>query len=109
MIECDSNPSHNNPDVKLLSLSNPAGLDKCGFIAPLFLNYMIHFFQKGVKNKPSFQRAFDKYYKNVLTTENAFTRRAEIVEDAYTLALLLVEGWSSFKLKEEDLRPLIKI
>lgn len=97
-----------NPNVKLLSLSNPAGLDKRGFIAPLFLNFMIHFFQRGVKNKTSFQRQFELYYKNVLITDSAVERRSEIVNDAYQLAPLLVQGWTSFKLKEEDLRPIIK-
>jgi 4,5:9,10-diseco-3-hydroxy-5,9,17-trioxoandrosta-1(10),2-diene-4-oate hydrolase len=98
----------NNQNVKLLSLSNPAGLDKRGFIAPVFLNFMINFFQRGVKNKPSFQRQFEKYYKNVLVTDSALERRNEIINDAYLLAPLLVQGWTSFKLKEEDLRPIIK-
>ncbi|MFN6336886.1 MAG: alpha/beta fold hydrolase, partial [Sphingobacteriales bacterium] len=96
-----------NPNVKLLSLSNPAGLDRRGFIAPLFLNFMTHFFQRGVKNKPSFQRQFELYYKNILITDSASERRNEIINDAYLLAPLLVQGWTSFKLKEEDLRPII--
>lgn len=100
--------ANNNPNVRLLSLSSPAGLDKRGFIAPVFLNFMVYFFQKGVKNKASFQRQFESYYKNVLITDSAFERRNEIVNDAYRLASLLVQGWSSFKLKEEDLRPIIK-
>lgn len=100
--------ANNNPNVRLLSLSNPAGLDKRGFIAPVFLNFMVYFFQKGVKNKASFQRQFESYYKNVLITDSAFERRNEIVNDACRLAPLLVQGWSSFKLKEEDLRPIIK-
>jgi pimeloyl-ACP methyl ester carboxylesterase len=100
--------ANNNPNVRLLSLSNPAGLDKRGFIAPVFLNIMVYFFQKGVKNKASFQRQFESYYKNVLIRDSAFERRNEIVNDAYRLAPLLVQGWSSFKLKEEDLRLIIK-
>jgi 4,5:9,10-diseco-3-hydroxy-5,9,17-trioxoandrosta-1(10),2-diene-4-oate hydrolase len=100
--------ANGNPNVRLLSLSNPAGLDKRGFIAPFFLNYIIHFFQKGVKNNPSFQLQFENYYKKVLITESALNRRAEIVNDGYRLSPLLVQGWSSFKLDEEDLRPFIK-
>ena len=100
--------ANNNPNVRLLSLSNPAGLDKRGFIAPFFLNYMIHFFQKGVKNNPSFQRQFENYYKKVLITDTSLSRRAEIVNDGYRLSPLLVQGWSSFKLDEEDIRPFIK-
>ncbi len=100
--------ANNNPNVRLLSLSNPAGLDKRGFIAPFFLNYMIHFFQKGVKKNPSFQNQFDNYYKKVLITETSLNRRAEIVNDGYRLSSLLVQGWSSFKLDEEDVRPFIK-
>ena len=100
--------ANGNPNVRLLSLSNPAGIDKRGFIAPSFLNYMIHFFQKGVKNNPSFQLQFENYYKKVLITESALNRRAEIVNDGYRLSPLLVQGWSSFKLDEEDLRPFIK-
>ena len=100
--------ANGNPNVRLLSLSNPAGLDKRGFIAPFFLNYMIHFFQKGVKKNPSFQRQFENYYKKVLIIESALNRRAEIVNDGYRLSPLLVQGWSSFKLDEEDLRPFIK-
>ena len=100
--------ANNIPSVRLLSLSNPAGLDKRGFIAPFFLSYMIHFFQKGVERNPSFEKKFENYYKKVLITESALSRRAEIVNDAYRLSPLLVQGWSSFKLKAEDLRPLIK-
>lgn len=100
--------ANSNPNVRLLSLSNPAGLDKRDLIAPLFLNFMIHFFQKGVKSKASFQRQFELYYKNVLITDSAVERRNEIVNDAYLLAPLLVQGWTGFKLKEEDLRPIIK-
>lgn len=100
--------ANNNPNVRLLSLSNPAGLDKRGFIAPFFLNYMVHFFQKGVKKNPSFQNQFDNYYKKVLITETSLNRRAEIVNDGYRLSSLLVQGWSSFKLDEEDVRPFIK-
>jgi len=98
--------ANDNPNVKLLSLSNPAGLDKRGLIAPVFLNFMIHFFQRGVKNKPSFQRQFEQYYKKVLVIDSALERRNEIINDAYRLAPLLVQGWTSFKLKEEYLRPI---
>ncbi len=100
--------ANNNSNVRLLSLSNPAGLDKRGFIAPLFLIYMVRFFKKGANSNPSFQRQFENYYKKVLITDSALSRRAEIVNDAYRLASLLVQGWSSFRLKEEDVRPIIK-
>ncbi len=100
--------ANNNENVRLLCLSNPAGLDKGGFIAPFFLNYMIHFFQKGVNKNPSFQQKFENYYKKVLITKASLNRRAEIVNDGYRLSPLLVQGWSSFKLDEEDLRPFIK-
>lgn len=43
-----------------------------------------------------------------MITESALTRRAEIVNDGYRLSPLLVQGWSSFKSKDEDLRPMIK-
>jgi pimeloyl-ACP methyl ester carboxylesterase len=100
--------ANNNPNVRLLSLSNPAGLDKRGVMARFFLNYMVRFFKKGVKKKPSFQIQFEDYYKKVLITEIALSRRTEIVNEAYRLSPLLVQGWLSFKLDEEDLRPLIK-
>lgn len=100
--------ANNNFNIKMLSLSNPAGLDKRGFIAPLFLNYMIHFFKSGAKNKKSFQVKFKRYYHKVLITDSAASRRTEIINNSYQLAPLLVQGWSSFKLDEEDLRPLIK-
>jgi len=100
--------ANNNPNVRLLSLSNPAGLDKRGFIAPFFLNYMIHFFQKGVKKNPTFQHQFENYYKKVLITDTSLIRREEIINDGYQLSPLLVQGWSSFKLDDEDLRPIIK-
>lgn len=98
----------NNPNVKMLSLSNPAGLDKKGWLAPFFLNYMVNFFQKGVDKKANYQSKFAKYYNKVLTSDSALDRKNEIVKDAYTLAPLLVQGWKSFKLVEEDLRPLIE-
>jgi pimeloyl-ACP methyl ester carboxylesterase len=61
-----------------------------------------------VKKNPSFQHQFENYYKKVLITETSLSRRAEIVNDGYRLSPLLVQGWSSFKLDEEDLRPFIK-
>ncbi|MFM8373587.1 MAG: alpha/beta fold hydrolase [Bacteroidota bacterium] len=97
-----------NPNIKMLSLSNPGGLDKRGFIAPFFLNYMINFFQKGVNNSPNFQKKFENYYKKVLITDNSIIRRNEIIQDGYRLTPLLVQAWTSFKSTEEDLRPMIK-
>ena len=97
----------NNSNIKMLALSNPGGLDKRGILAPIFLNYMVNFFQKGVNNKPSFQNKFEDYYNKVLITETSGTRRDEIIKDCYKIAPLLVQAWTSFKSKEEDLRPLI--
>jgi pimeloyl-ACP methyl ester carboxylesterase len=97
-----------NANIRMLVLANPAGLDKKGWLAPLFLNYMIHFFQNGVDKKSSFQDKFSKYYNKVLTSETALVRKNEIVKDAYRLAPILVQGWTSFKQAEEDLRPLIE-
>jgi pimeloyl-ACP methyl ester carboxylesterase len=98
----------NNPNIKMISLSNPGGLDKRGFIAPFFLNYMINFFQKGVDNKPNFQKKIDDYYKKVLTTDISISRRNEITRDGYRLAPLLVQAWISFKSSQEDLRLMVK-
>ncbi len=98
----------NNSNIKMLALSNPGGLDKRGILAPIFLNYMINFFQKGVNNDSSFQNKFEDYYKKVLITEASETRRNEIIKDCYHIAPLLVQAWTSFKSREEDLRPLIK-
>ena len=98
----------NNPNIKMLSLSNPGGLDKRGIFAPFFLNHMINFFQKGVDKKESFLNKFSDYYKKVLTSDSATERRNEIIFNAYKLAPLLVKGWTSFKSKDEDLRPLIE-
>jgi pimeloyl-ACP methyl ester carboxylesterase len=100
--------AENNPNVRMLSLSNPAGLDKRGLISTIFINHMIRFFQRGVRKEPSFLRKFGEYYRKVLPTDSACARRNEIVDDAYRLAPLLVEGWSSFKSKQEDLRPIVK-
>ena len=97
----------NNSNIKMLSLSNPGGLDKRGILAPIFLNYMINFFQKGVKNNSSFQNKFENYYNKVLITEASEKRRNEIIKDCYKIAPLLVQAWTSFKSKEEDLRPFI--
>ena len=97
----------NNSNIKILSLSNPGGLDKRGISAAFFLNYMVSFFQKGVNKKSTFRHKFEKYYAKVLTTNMANERRKEIIGDAYLLAPLLVEAWTSFKSKDEDLRPLI--
>jgi pimeloyl-ACP methyl ester carboxylesterase len=98
----------NNANIKMLSLSNPGGLDKRGILAPLFLNHMIRFFKKGLDHKESFQNKFSKYYKKVLTSDTATNRRNEIIKDGYILAPLLVQAWTSFKSNNEDLRPLIK-
>jgi len=97
-----------NSNIRMLSLSNPGGLDKGGLLAPFFLNYMIRFFQQGVKGKPGFKSRFEKMYKRILITPVAADRRKDIVQDAYLLAPLLVQAWTSFKSKDEDVRPLIK-
>ena len=97
----------NNPNIKMLSLSNPAGLDKRGLFFKPFLDYMIYFFRQGVEKKPNFQKSFSSYYHKVLTSETASERRNEIIQECYSIAPLLVEGWTSFKLESEDLRPLI--
>lgn len=96
----------NNANIRNLILANPAGLDKKGWLAPLFLNYMIHFFQNGVNKKANFQDKFSKYYNKVLTSDTALDRKKEIVKDAYRIAPILVQGWTSFKQDEEDLRSL---
>ena len=98
----------NNPDISMLVLSNPGGLDKRGFIAPIFLNFMVRFFRKGEEMDPKFKKQFEWYYKNVLTTPASNERRSEITRDCYTLAPLLVQAWTSFKSDEEDLRPLVE-
>jgi pimeloyl-ACP methyl ester carboxylesterase len=98
----------NNANISKLVLANPAGLDKKGWLAPLFLNYMIHFFQNGVDNKANFRDKFSKYYDKVLTSDTALARKNEIVKDAYRIAPVLVQGWTSFKQDEEDLRSLIE-
>jgi pimeloyl-ACP methyl ester carboxylesterase len=36
----------NNSNIKMLSLSNPGGLDKRGILAPFFLTYMVSFFKE---------------------------------------------------------------
>jgi pimeloyl-ACP methyl ester carboxylesterase len=98
----------NNPNVAMLSLSNPAGLDKKGWLAPIFLHFMVRFFQKGVAGKAFFPKMFARYYNFVLSGKPALARKQEIVQDAVRLAPLLVQGWKSFKLPDEDLRPLIE-
>ena len=45
----------NNPNINMLALSNPGGLDKRGFIAPIFLNFMVNFFRKGEEMNPKFK------------------------------------------------------
>lgn len=97
-----------NANIRKLVLANPAGLDKKGWLAPIFLNYMIRFFKNGVDKKANFQDKFSKYYNKVLTSDTALARKNEIVKDAYKLAPILVQGWKSFKQAEEDLRSLIK-
>ncbi len=97
-----------NANIRKLVLANPAGLDKKGWLAPLFLNYMIRFFKNGADKKANFQEKFSKYYNKVLTSDTALARKNEIVKDAYKLAPILVQGWKSFKQAEEDLRSLIK-
>ena len=97
-----------NANIRKLVLANPAGLDKKGWLAPIFLNYMIRFFKNGVDKKANFQEKFSKYYNKVLTSDTALARKYEIVKDAYKLAPILVQGWKSFKQAEEDLRSLIK-
>ena len=95
-------------NVKALALADPGGLDKGGFLATIFLKYMVHFFKSGQKGNPGFQRKFEKYYQKVLPSTNAGIRRKEISDSAYQIAPFLVQAWESFGRKTEDLRPLIQ-
>jgi pimeloyl-ACP methyl ester carboxylesterase len=99
--------AYQNPSIKCIVLADPGGLDKGGFFAPLFINYYINFFKKGVGHKPSFQRDYEKYYERVLPSATSAARRKELTEHAYELAPLLVQAWTSFKQKNEDLRTMI--
>lgn len=96
-----------NPNVRLISLSNPAGLDSRDWLAPLFLNVMVGFFQYGVKRGMGYRVLFGWYYRLVLVNRKATARRKEITGDAILLAPALVEGWRSFRETSEDLRPSI--
>lgn len=97
----------NDPNIKMLSLSNPAGLDKRDLFFKPFLDHMIHFFKKGVQKDPNFQKYFSNYYHKVLTSKTASERRDEIIRECYNIAPVLVEGWVSFKQHNEDLRKII--
>ena len=97
-----------NPNVRALALANPGGFDKRDFLSPLFLGYMVHFFKKGEQGDVKYAARFAKLYHSILLTDSAAIRRQEIVNSAYQIAPLLVQGWQSFGRQEEDLRPLIK-
>ncbi|TAE24303.1 MAG: alpha/beta hydrolase [Candidatus Kapaibacterium sp.] len=96
-----------NANVKGLALSNPTGLDAHGMFTAATLDGMIHFFTRGVQGESGFQQDFTTYYNDVLPSKEADARRAEICASASQIAPVLVSTWTSFKQKEEDLRPLI--
>lgn len=96
-----SDPANN---IVAIQLANPAGLDKGGLVSKWFLSFMTWFFKKGVSKHPKFGKWFKYYYHKVLPSPEAAERRGEIIDNAYSIAPILAEGWSSFKLESENLK-----
>jgi pimeloyl-ACP methyl ester carboxylesterase len=96
--------SLNPTRIQALVLSNPAGLDKGGLLAPIFIWWMEQKMARGTRLDPAFMPWFQDYYTKVLVTEHARAERDRIVASAYEIAQVLEQAWRSFRQKDGDLR-----
>ncbi len=99
--------SENPSKVKALILSNPAGLDKGGFFAPIFIWWIERKMKSGTAMEDSFRSWFSDYYHQVLITEQSASQRERIIASAYEIAPILEQAWHSFRQPEGDLRSFI--
>jgi 4,5:9,10-diseco-3-hydroxy-5,9,17-trioxoandrosta-1(10),2-diene-4-oate hydrolase len=93
--------------VRGLVLCNPGGLDKGGFLAKLFIRYLLSRFRWGVQEDPRFQGWYKKYYTSILLGAAVAARREAIVEAGYEMAPRLMEAWNSFMFPQADLRQVV--
>ena len=98
-----------NPNkVKKLIISNPGGLDPGGMVANTFIWWMETRFKKGLTENQEYLKWFDRYYNEVLITNESKSEMNRIVKSAFEIAPRLVEAWHSFRLPENDLKPIIE-
>jgi len=96
-----------HPDqTRALVLVDSAGLDQVDAATRLVTRGMAAFFAAGARGARWFPRAFDLYYRMLLTEEPAREQRARIVAGAVELAPRLVEAWRSFGEPSADVRAL---
>ena len=100
--------AYQNPSkVKKMIISNPGGLDPGGPITNTFIWWMEHRFKKGLIENEDYLKWFRNYYNDVLITDESKSEMDRIVKSAFEIAPRLVEAWHSFRLPENDLKPLI--
>jgi 4,5:9,10-diseco-3-hydroxy-5,9,17-trioxoandrosta-1(10),2-diene-4-oate hydrolase len=92
--------------VRALVLVDSAGLDQVDRLIRAVTRAMAAFFAAGARGARWFPRAFDLYYRLLLTEQPARAQRARIVAAAVELAPRLVEAWRSFGEPSADVRAL---
>ena len=92
--------------VHALVLANTSGLDKGGLVGRLAIAAMVRFFDAGARGAWWYPRAFDAYYRMVLSGAPAAEQRRRIVASALEIAPLLADAWRGFGQPENDVRAL---
>lgn len=93
--------------IKAIVVCNPAGVDKGGLLAKLFIGHMVKKFKAGVDKKKTFMDWFRSYYRDVLPNANAEHERNLIANAGYETAPVLEQAWLSFKDPMNDIRPFL--
>jgi 4,5:9,10-diseco-3-hydroxy-5,9,17-trioxoandrosta-1(10),2-diene-4-oate hydrolase len=90
--------------VRGLVLADPGGLDSGGRVAEIFCGAKARMFEAGARGAFWFPRAFELYYRTVLSGPRAAEQRRKIVARAAETAPLLAEAWRSFQVNAWDVR-----
>lgn len=94
--------------VRALVLANPGGLDRGGngLVVRVMTAAMARCFAAGANGARWYPRAFDAYYRRVLTEPAARAQRDRIVAAGRDVAPILAQAWRSFGAPDADTRGL---
>jgi pimeloyl-ACP methyl ester carboxylesterase len=90
--------------VASVAVANPAGLDEGGWIGSLYTRWMARKFESATEDPQGFGDWFERYYQQVLPSDQARTQRDRIVAARAEIAPVVGRAWRGFLRPENDLR-----
>lgn len=94
--------------IRALVLCNPGGIFERSFLTRLGPSLFSGIFAQGEKRARWYKPFYTAYYRLVLRSPTAHTRRDEITAVAYETARVNREAWQSFALPDSDLRDVAR-